>query len=129
MQLTATSGHLTLQDVKQHFDHWRATRVKRGKIPDSLWQEVKTLIGRYPAYHITQTLGVNAYQIATGVTHQPDITFVAACSDVKQLEAPVMPAPDINTCSLEIHRPNGVMLKITDFPVVSLASVINQLMG
>jgi hypothetical protein len=25
--------HVLLEDVKCHFDHWRATRIKRGKMP------------------------------------------------------------------------------------------------
>lgn len=32
---------LTLSDVKIDFDHWRATREKRGKIPDFLRNKVK----------------------------------------------------------------------------------------
>jgi hypothetical protein len=55
MQQSATSANLTLEEVKQHFDHWRATRIKRGKIPDILWNEVKALIGRYPTNKIAQT--------------------------------------------------------------------------
>ena len=39
---------ITLDKVKSHFDHWRATRTKtRERIPKSLWDEVKILIGRY----------------------------------------------------------------------------------
>ena len=29
-----------LDDGKSHFDHWRATRIKRGKIPEYLWDKV-----------------------------------------------------------------------------------------
>jgi hypothetical protein len=39
---------ITLDEVKSHFDHWRATRIKkRERIPKSLWDEVKMLLGRY----------------------------------------------------------------------------------
>jgi hypothetical protein len=33
MQQSATTNNLTLDEVNLHFDHWRATRAKRGKIP------------------------------------------------------------------------------------------------
>jgi hypothetical protein len=36
MQQSVTKANLTLDEVKQHFDHWRATRIKRCKIPDIL---------------------------------------------------------------------------------------------
>jgi hypothetical protein len=40
--------HTLLDDVKSHFDHWRATRNKRCRIPESLWDKVKSLVEHYP---------------------------------------------------------------------------------
>jgi len=34
----------SLEEAKSHFDHWRATRTKRGKIPAYLWDKVKPLL-------------------------------------------------------------------------------------
>lgn len=54
---------LTLDEVKFHFDHWRAMRAKkRERIPKSLWDEVKILIGRYSLSDITETLSINTGQ-------------------------------------------------------------------
>lgn len=132
MQTTATPANLTLDDVKNHFDHWRATRAKRGKIPDSLWGEVKTLIGRYPTNKIAQTLGVNAYQISTGVNNKTDFTFVTArradLSPASTNHVSPCSADIKDTCSLEIHRPGGSLLKINQFPIQSLTTIINQFM-
>lgn len=132
MQTSAKPANLTLDDVKNHFDHWRTTRAKRGKIPTSLWSEVKTLIGRYPTNKIAQTLGINAYQISTRVNNKTDFTFVTARrADLTTPSAkPGSPCSiDIkDTCSLEIHRPNGGLLKINEFPVQSLINIINQFM-
>ena len=51
---------ITLDEVKSHFDHWRATRTKkRERIPKSLWDEVKILIGRYSLSDITKILSIN----------------------------------------------------------------------
>jgi hypothetical protein len=68
MHQPSTPTDLTLNDVKLHFEHWRATRAKRGKIPDKLWLEVKTLLGRYSTSQITQTLGINT---SKGVIYGP----------------------------------------------------------
>lgn len=81
MQQVDSTTALTLSDVKQHFDHWRTTRIKQSKIPDSLWNEVKTLIGRYPISQITTALRVNAHQISAGVAAKSDFTFVAIRSN------------------------------------------------
>lgn len=130
MQQTGTSTTLTLNDVKQHFDHWRATRIKQSKIPDSLWSEVKTLIGRYPTSQITTALRVNAHQISAGVAAKRDFTFVSVRPNSSPIPAikPVS-SGQINseaTCTFEIHRPSGGILKISAFPVASLATIINQ---
>ncbi|KTD70748.1 hypothetical protein Lste_0526 [Legionella steelei] len=41
------NGTNKLDTVKQAFRHWRATRTKRGQIPDELWEQVKGLLGDY----------------------------------------------------------------------------------
>jgi hypothetical protein len=55
--------HALLDDVKSHFDHWRNTRTKRGKIPGYLWDKVKSLIEHYPLTAITSALSLNTNQI------------------------------------------------------------------
>ena len=130
MQQTGTSITLTLNDVKQHFDHWRVTRIKQSKIPDSLWGEVKTLVGRYPISQITTALRVNAHQISAGIAAKSDFTFVSVRSNPSPVPAtkPTL-SEQINseaTCTFEIHRSSGGMLKISAFPVASLATIINQ---
>lgn len=135
MQQTTIPANLTLNDVQQHFEHWRATRVKQSKIPDMLWSEVKTLIGRYPISQITQALRVNAHQISAGVTTKGGFTFVAANAAVTPVPiVKVKPVPACTddtkaTCTFEIHRANGSTLTISDFPVASLPIVINQFIG
>jgi len=132
-QSTTSETNLTLNDVKNHFDQWRATRPKRCKIPDTLWREVKTLAGRYSLKQITQELGINTYQISHGLNQKANITFV----EVQQ--KPIIPAIDPpspfyvktethNTCSIEIHRTRGGSLKISELPVASLPILINQFM-
>ena len=131
MQHSTTPEILTLDEVKNHFDHWRLTRTKQGKIPQSLWSEVKTLIGRYPISKIAQALHVSAYQISASLDNKTEFTFVKAVSTAQESE----PVPRVETsssidkeatCSFEIHRPNGSLIKISDFPVVSLANIITQ---
>ncbi len=40
-------GTHKLETVKQAFRHWRAARIRRGQIPDELWEQVKGLLGDY----------------------------------------------------------------------------------
>jgi hypothetical protein len=52
-----------LEDVKFHFDHWRTTSTKRGKMPGHLWDKVKSIMEYYPLTVITNTLRLNTNQI------------------------------------------------------------------
>lgn len=133
MQQLESPTNLTLNEVKQHFDHWRATRIKQSKIPDSLWNEVKSLIGRYPISQITTALRVNAHQISAGVAAKSDFTFVAIRPNASPAPTTKLPpsarTTSEATCTFEIHRSCGGILKITAFPVASMATIINQFVG
>ncbi len=55
---------ITLDEVKSHFERWRATRSKlRERIPQHLWDEVKAILDRYPLAEVTKSLRINAYQM------------------------------------------------------------------
>jgi len=59
------------------FDHWRATRTKKHeRIPKSLWDEVKILIGRYSLSDITKILSINTGQIKDNLKIETKINFV-----------------------------------------------------
>ena len=38
----------TLPSVKEAFAHWRTTRLKQGKIPDYLLEQVREILNDYP---------------------------------------------------------------------------------
>jgi hypothetical protein len=42
------------------FEHWRATRQGRSKIPDELWQAAVALHGRYSASQLCRELRLSA---------------------------------------------------------------------
>ncbi|CDZ76785.1 hypothetical protein BN59_01061 [Legionella massiliensis] len=52
-----------LDAVKQAFGHWRATRTRRGRIPQELWEQVKGLLVDYTPSKIGVHLGISPIQI------------------------------------------------------------------
>jgi len=122
---------LSLDDVKAHFEHWRATRTKlRERIPQYLWDEVKTLIGRYSLTEITSVLRINTSQIKDNLKINTKINFAEARIDtLNSLQHPPITFLDIEqTCSIELHRTNGVILKISSLPMISIQQIISQFM-
>lgn len=124
--------HTSLEEVKSHFDHWRATRTKRGKIPMHLWDKVKPLLGIYPLSAITNALSINTNQIRENIdSDTTSISFVEvkANSIATPTKQPITAfCENTQTCSIELHRINGVVLKVNSIPVTSLPSIITQCM-
>ena len=67
-----------LDETKSHFDHWRTTRNKRGKIPEYLWDKVKPLMDHYSLTTITNALRINTNQIKENINFGLEINFVEA---------------------------------------------------
>lgn len=93
-----------LDDVKSHFDHWRATRIKRGKIPEYLWDKAKLLIGHYSIGKIAAALNVNTVQLRQHVNIETSkIThFVEVCTDnesASMINTQTNPKANHNTCT------------------------------
>jgi hypothetical protein len=124
--------HSLLEDVKSHFDYWRATRTKRGKIPGHLWDKVKSIIEHYPLTIITNTLRLNTNQIRENLKIESAINFVEAKTEVIPLivnQSITSLSKDNQTCSIELHCINGGVIKITALPIASLSAIISQFIG
>ena len=123
---------LSLDDVKSHFEHWRLTRTKRReKIPQYLWDEVKTLIDRYSLMDITSTLRVNTGQIKDNLKiNQAKINFAEVKIDeLNSLQhSHLSDLEKTKSFSIELHRANGVILKINELPALFIQKIITQLM-
>ena len=127
----------SLEGVKSHFDHWRATRPKRCKTPSFLWDKVRPLIGHYSLTSITQALRINSGQIKQHVQSDDGMQFV----DVSDSFAPsfAIPATDnkpapvvqdkVLTVSIEMRRATGEVLNINALPLTSLREVVTQFIG
>jgi hypothetical protein len=122
---------LSLYEVKSHFQHWRATRIKRSKIPVYLWELVKQLIGHYSLTIITKALNINSNQIRDNINLDDTINFVEVGPNIKPLEPDQLSSAidDARSCAIELHRTNGGILKISRLPVSSLSVIITQFMA
>ncbi len=119
-----------LTSVKQAFTHWRATRLKQGKIPDYLWAQVHELLDDYSPAKICGALQINYAQIKENLTPKDDV-------DIQFVEVgeppPVVTAPyrreQNDVCAVELHRPCGSMFKINALPVSMVSTLMLDFMG
>ena len=122
---------LSLDDVKTHFEHWRTIRTKqRERIPQSLWDEVKTLIDRYSLSEITTALRINTSQIKDNLKIKTKINFAEAHIDISNSShrSPISFIDKEQTCAIELHRADGNILKINSLSFVSIQKIISQFM-
>ena len=61
--MTSFTSSDKLTEVREAFDYWRKTRIKRQPIPDKLWQMAIDLLNDYPISHIKRELRLNLTQL------------------------------------------------------------------
>lgn len=116
-----------LEVVVSQFEHWRATRGKRGRIPDALWALVAPLMGQYNHNEIAAALRLNHAQMKERVlpflSHMPDksATF---------LEYPLpSPTSSMENCIVEFTCKNGSAVKISGLTAMQLQPLVSVLLG
>ena len=123
---TAISNAISLESVAQQFEHWRATREKRGKIPDALLALVIPLMNQYSHKEITSALKINFSQLKKrmpSLSHhqQKDTTFV-------EFPIPTLSSPPEN-CAMEFTCKNGTVVKISGLIQAQMQPLISLLVG
>jgi hypothetical protein len=128
------SGHLTLDSVKQAFDHWRSHKGNDNKIPDSLWQQVIQLVPHYRQRRILNTLHLNHAQLRRRLHSVPQMP--EAYPPVQSTPTPQLPSPFIkaflpstaeqHTYQVEWQRPDGARLTVNNLDSPGLTTLIQQ---
>ncbi len=80
---------LSLTEVSANFEQWRATRTKKSKIPDELWQQAIPLLKKYAKSKICHALKLNGGQ------------FNAKVKLYQSAATQITPAADMESCALE----------------------------
>jgi hypothetical protein len=118
-----------LDTVKQAFRHWRATRTKRGQIPDELWEQVKGLLGDYTPSNIGSHLGISPIQIKKKLfpVQNTSLQFIEVKRKPSRIDSEFLSNSDA-PCSVELHRPCGSIFKVSAMPVSVVSQLITDFM-
>ena len=123
-----TTTPLQLEAVVSQFEHWRATRGKRGRTPDALWALVAPLMDQYSHNEIVTALKVNHAQMKKRVSpflsQSPDqsATFVEY-----PLPSPI--SSSMESCIVEFTCKNGSAVKISGLTAMQLQPLVSVLLG
>jgi hypothetical protein len=117
-----------LSFVKEAFTHWRTTRLRQGKIPDYLWEQVRRLLNNYPIAKICSTLSISTVQIREKLLPKEDVA-IQFVEVKKPLSVVTMPTREQgNVCTIELHRPCGIIFIINMMPVSLVSQLISDFM-
>jgi hypothetical protein len=119
---------LSLKEVSAAFEQWRATRAKKSRIPESLWQQVILLLSKYPISKVTKALNLSGGQVKAKMqcmTNSNDAkhklpTFVPV-SIPQSIEEPIVG-------KIEIKRSDGAVLSIDRLNQATLTNLLTQFM-
>ena len=107
---------ITLEAVKDKFHQWRTTRLKRSKVPESLWNDVRQLSKLYNYSQLSSQLRISYQQLHAhleeGDLHHnnlssPESNFINA-----HMPLPQWPLPSSHGI-LELQGKDGLSLKVT----------------
>lgn len=119
-----TTSTTQLEAVVSQFEHWRATRGKRGRIPDSLWSLVAPLMEQYNHNEIASALRLNHAQMKERVL--PFLSQVPHKSSTF-VEYPL--PSSIESCVVEFTCKNGSVVKISGLTAMQLQPLVSVLLG
>lgn len=100
-----------IEQVRQQFQAWRQSRVKRTPIPQHLWKAAVGLTGRYSICHVSKALKLNYTALKEQViqsTTQKTSTGPVCSSAFIELPSP---APALES-TMEMIKPDGAVMKI-----------------
>lgn len=128
---------LTLKDFNQQFEAYRTSRKKMTKFLDKLWQQAVSLFNHHSISEVARTLRVSNQQIKTqldriNVKDKEAVDFVSLNhNDAIQDESFAIDfkADDTLTTKVEITRPDGAQLVISQLPESSLTKLLNRIIG
>ena len=123
---------LTLEEVAEHFEHWRRTKKRGERIPQPLWDEAIELVETHGVSRVTRTLRLSATDLnkRRGIVgaSQPRQTPVAETPFV-EVEPVHIPVTDAEAMWMELERPDGMRLRIRPTQGVDMLALVERFMG
>lgn len=131
---------LTLEAVAEHFAQWRSRKKKGEPIPKELWREAIELLGHYGISQVTRTLRLSGSDLnkRRGIsgggrrrkgTKVKDKHAGAAFAEIDRQAVAQASGLNATAAWLELHRPDGLRLRIHPSEGSELLALVDRFMG
>ncbi len=99
-----------LSDVESQFEHWRQSRKRGTRIPETLWRAAAEAAGERGVSKAAQTLSLDYYKLKKRVESTPEPSESEPATGREFLEIPLFAsAPE---CVLEMKDAQGARLRV-----------------
>ncbi len=125
-------SRLTLDSVQRDFKAWRASKTKRAKIPEALWDKTLKLLEHYPVSRVVQDLRLSGGQLSARRKQQSQASNntlpIKKSVNFLELNIPPLNNMGISNNRLEIKRSDGVILILEQLTEQAMLQILNQFM-
>ena len=110
-RLPSSQAEAALERLAEQFSHWRQSRPRRARIPNAWWAQAVSLTHVLPVSRVAKRLGLGLTDLKKRRGRLPVVTVGGAPQTFVEVTAspPRSPAG----VELEVHRPDGVQLRLT----------------
>ncbi|MGE3318496.1 MAG: hypothetical protein AB7I18_04295 [Candidatus Berkiella sp.] len=116
----------SLEEAKRLITHWRTTHTKRRPIPESVWDVILPLIGKYTYSAICSELIISYQQIKDKLKTRAKTPLPSADSFIS-IDLPenlVTNEQSQTSCKLQFTRPDGVSLEIDGLSCSEINAIV-----
>jgi hypothetical protein len=119
----------SLKYALDQFTQWRATRIKRGKMPEELKALLPPLLKTHKMGRLSKILRIDHNTLKhLGQIYRPESKHSKIRPKLGMFTECILPAVSAEGCRLEFSRPNGQPVKISGLTTESLRSLVTLLM-
>jgi len=116
-----------LENAKSNFHNWRASRNKKTRIPESLWEEAVDLYPEYTMGKISSTLRLSYTDLKKRIKKMKELGSSSESENIPafiQVDFPSEPT-GVSECVVEMEDGNGAKMRMcfkgkTDFDLLEL---------
>jgi len=109
-----------LEEVKQLFTTWRASRKHKTRIPDDLWEAAASLAPQYSIHQISRDLRLNHTSLKDQVVARTEENSTSSAPQPFFLELPAAQSPPLSECLIEMENRHGEKMRMHFAGEVSL---------
>jgi hypothetical protein len=126
---------LTLGEVTEHVEQWRAGKKKGERIPRQLWSEALALVGTHGLSQVSRTLRLSYTELSRRLKvveaeqRRQGASTQTAFVEIDRALVGEASQPGAAPVWMELERPDGLRLRIRPTHGVDLLALVDRFMG